>query len=118
VLPKVLGLVIALPLLAMFSNVLAVSGGMVMAAAMLDVSLHAFVARIPEAVSLNSLLTGLGKAPVFAVVVAMVGCYQGFQVRGGAESVGRRTTASVVQAIVLVIVVDALFSVAYSALGI
>jgi len=64
------------------------------------------------------LLSGLGKAPVFAVIIASVGCYQGFQVQGTAQSVGRRTTTSVVQAIVLVIVADAAFSVAYSALGI
>jgi phospholipid/cholesterol/gamma-HCH transport system permease protein len=118
VLPKVLGLLLALPLLAMFANVMSVFGGMVMAAAMLDVEMATFLRRIPEAVTINSLLTGMGKAPVFALVVAGVGCYQGFQVRGGAESVGRRTTASVVLAIVLVIVVDAAFSVAYSALGI
>jgi len=118
VLPKVLGLILSLPLLTMFSNLLAVFGGMVMAAGMLDVSFEAFVRRIPEAASINSLLSGLGKAPVFAMVIAAVGCYQGFQVQGTAESVGRRTTTSVVQAIVLVIVVDAAFSVAYSALGI
>jgi phospholipid/cholesterol/gamma-HCH transport system permease protein len=118
VLPKVLGLIIALPLLAMFSNVLTVFGGMVMAAGMLDVSFETFLRRIPDAVSINSLLSGLGKTPVFALVIAAVGCYQGFQVQGGAESVGRRTTTSVVQAIVLVILVDSAFSVAYSALDI
>jgi phospholipid/cholesterol/gamma-HCH transport system permease protein len=118
VLPKALGLVVVLPLLAMFSNIVTILGGMVMSAGMLDVSFDAFLRRIPEAVSLNSLLSGLGKTPVFAVVIACVGCYQGFQVWGGAESVGRRTTTSVVQAIVLVILVDAAFSVAYSALDI
>jgi phospholipid/cholesterol/gamma-HCH transport system permease protein len=69
-------------------------------------------------VSINSLLTGVAKAPVFAAVIAAVGCYQGFQVRGGADSVGRHTTVSVVQAIVLVIAMDAAFSVAYSWMGI
>jgi phospholipid/cholesterol/gamma-HCH transport system permease protein len=63
-------------------------------------------------------MTGIGKAPVFAAVIATVGCYQGFQVSGGADSVGRHTTTSVVQAIVLVILVDAAFSVVYSWLGI
>jgi phospholipid/cholesterol/gamma-HCH transport system permease protein len=91
---------------------------MVMAAGMLDVSFETFLRRIPDAVSINSLLSGLGKTPVFALVIAAVGCYQGFQVQGGAESVGRRTTTSVVQAIVLVILVDSAFSVAYSALDI
>jgi phospholipid/cholesterol/gamma-HCH transport system permease protein len=63
-------------------------------------------------------MTGLAKAPVFAVAIAVVGCYQGFQVRGGADSVGRHTTTSVVQAIVLVLVIDAAFSVIYSWMGI
>lgn len=118
VLPKIIGLILALPLLTVFSDIAAVLGGMVMAGLMLDVGFDSFVRRIPEAVSLTSLLSGIGKAPVFAVVIATVGCYQGFQVRGGAESVGTNTTVSVVQSIVLVIVVDAAFSVAYSALGI
>ncbi len=118
VLPKVLGLVIALPLLTVFADLAAVAGGMVMSALMLDISPETFLRRFPEAVSINSLLTGVAKAPVFAAVIAAVGCYQGFQVRGGADSVGRHTTTSVVQAIVLVIVMDAAFSVAYSWLGI
>jgi phospholipid/cholesterol/gamma-HCH transport system permease protein len=118
VLPKVFGLVIALPLLTVFSDLAAVAGGLVMSALMLDLSPETFLRRIPEAVSINSLMTGLAKAPVFAAVIAVVGCYQGFQVRGGADSVGRNTTTSVVQAIVLVIVIDAGFSVIYSWLGI
>ncbi|MCU0833406.1 MAG: MlaE family lipid ABC transporter permease subunit [Chromatiaceae bacterium] len=118
VLPKVIGLVIALPLLTVFADVVAVFGGMVMAEAMLDVRFDTFLARIPEAVYPSSFFTGVGKAPVFAAVIATVGCYQGFQVRGGADSVGRHTTTSVVQAIVLVIVADAAFSVVFSWLGI
>jgi phospholipid/cholesterol/gamma-HCH transport system permease protein len=114
VLPKIVGLVIALPLLTVFADLAAVAGGLVMSALMLDLSPEAFMRRIPEAVSINSLMTGLAKAPVFAAVIAAVGCYQGFQVRGGADSVGRNTTTSVVQAIVLVIVIDAGFSVIYS----
>jgi len=118
VVPKMLGLIVALPLLAMLSNVAAVLGGMVMAATMFDVDFGTFFARIPEAVSVSSLLTGLGKVPIFAVIIASVGCFQGFQVRCGAQSVGRHTTISVVHAIVLVILADATFSVAYTALGI
>ncbi|MFZ0788004.1 MAG: ABC transporter permease [Chromatiaceae bacterium] len=118
VLPKVLGLVIALPLLTVFADLAAVTGAMVMSAMMLDVSPATFMLRFPEAVSINSLLTGVAKAPVFAAVIAGVGCYQGFQVRGGADSVGRHTTISVVQAIVLVIAMDAAFSVVYSWMGI
>jgi phospholipid/cholesterol/gamma-HCH transport system permease protein len=118
VLPKLIGLVIALPLLTVFADVVAIFGGMVMAEAMLDVRFDTFLARIPEAVWPSSFFTGVGKAPVFAAVIATVGCYQGFQVRGGADSVGRHTTTSVVQAIVLVIVADAAFSVVFSWLGI
>jgi len=118
VLPKVIGLIIALPLLTVFADVVAIFGGMVMAEVMLDVSFDTFLARIPEAVWPSSFFTGVGKAPVFAAVIATVGCYQGFQVRGGADSVGRHTTTSVVQAIVLVIVADAAFSVVFSWLGI
>jgi phospholipid/cholesterol/gamma-HCH transport system permease protein len=118
VLPKVLGLVIALPLLTVFANVASVVGAMIMSALMLDLRPEVFLRRIPEAVTMSSLMTGLAKAPVFAVAIAVVGCYQGFQVRGGADSVGRHTTTSVVQAIVLVIVMDAGFSVIYSWMGI
>ncbi|MDP2707566.1 MAG: ABC transporter permease, partial [Burkholderiales bacterium] len=69
-----------------------------------------------KAVSMTSYLTGSGKAPVFAAIIAVVGCFQGFRTKGGADSVGRQTTRSVVQSIFLVIVADALFSIAFSAL--
>ena len=118
VLPKVIGLIIALPLLTIFADVVSVVGAMVMSALMLDLSPEVFMRRIPDAVTISSLMTGLAKAPVFAVTIAVVGCYQGFQVRGGADSVGRHTTTSVVQAIVLVLVIDAAFSVIYSWMGI
>jgi phospholipid/cholesterol/gamma-HCH transport system permease protein len=114
VLPKVLALVIALPLLTVYTDIMGVFGGMVMANAQLDVSFTTFVDRLQDAVSLTSFLIGIGKAPVFAVIIALVGCYQGFQVSGSAEDVGKRTTKSVVQSIFLVILVDALFSIAFS----
>ncbi len=118
VVPKLLGLMIALPLLALFADIAGIIGGMVMAALMLGVAFPDFLDRLPMAVDLTSLLIGLGKAPVFAAIIALVGCYQGFQVSGSAESVGHHTTLSVVQAIFLVIVVNAVFSVALSILGI
>jgi phospholipid/cholesterol/gamma-HCH transport system permease protein len=118
VLPKVIGLSLALPLLTVFADAMGVLGGMAMSATMLDVSAGEFTERIPEAVSLTSFLIGIGKAPVFAALVALVGCFQGMQVRGGADSVGRQTTTSVVQSIFLVIVADAVFSVIFSWLGI
>lgn len=118
VLPKLLGLALALPLLTVFADAAGVLGGMVMASVMLDVSFGDFLDRIPQTVSLASFVIGVGKAPVFAGIIAMVGCFQGFQVRGGADSVGRQTTASVVQSIFLVIVADAAFSILFSWLGI
>ncbi len=114
VLPKVIALVIALPLLTVYTDVMGILGGMVMARAQLDVGFFTFIDRLDDAVSLTSFMIGIGKAPVFAVIIALVGCYQGFQVSGSAESVGRQTTISVVQSIFLVILVDALFSIAFS----
>jgi phospholipid/cholesterol/gamma-HCH transport system permease protein len=111
VLPKMLSLCIALPLLTLFADIMSLLGGMVVASLLLEVSFTDFIHRIPQVVTLFSFLFGILKAPVFAIVIALVGCYQGFQVRGGADSVGRQTTESVVQAIFLVIIADALFAV-------
>jgi phospholipid/cholesterol/gamma-HCH transport system permease protein len=118
VLPKMLALIIALPLLTVFADVTGVFGGMLMASSKLDVSFDVFLNRLGDAVSLSSFLTGIGKAPVFAAIIALVGCYQGFQVGGSADSVGRQTTVSVVQSIFLVILADALFSVVFNWLNI
>jgi phospholipid/cholesterol/gamma-HCH transport system permease protein len=74
--------------------------------------------QLEEAVSLKNFLVGMVKAPVFAFLIAMVGCYEGLRVSGSAESVGRMTTKSVVEAIFLVIVADAVFSIVFAVLGI
>ena len=116
VLPKLAALVIALPLLTVFADVMGVAGGMIMARAQLGVGYGEFLDRYVKAVSITSYLIGIGKAPVFAAIIVMVGCFQGFRTQGGADSVGRQTTRSVVQSIFLVIVADALFSVVFSAL--
>jgi len=116
VLPKILALVIAMPLLTVFADVLGVMGGMVMAKTQLGVGFAEFLDRMANAVSVTSYLVGIGKAPVFAAIIALVGCFQGFRTHGGADSVGRQTTRSVVQSIFLVIVADALFSVVFSVL--
>ena len=117
-LPKIAGLFIALPLLTIWADAFSILGGMVMAKSMLNVSWYDFLHRFHTNVSLNSLLIGLGKAPVFALIIASIGCFQGMQVAGGADSVGRQTTRSVVQAIFFIIVADAIFSVIFSKLGI
>lgn len=116
VLPKILALLIAMPLLTVFADALGVFGGMIMARAQLDVGFSEFLDRFTKAVSVTAFLIGICKAPVFAGIIAIVGCFQGFRTKGGADSVGRQTTRSVVQSIFLVIVADALFSVAFSAL--
>ena len=118
VLPKVVGLVIALPLLTVFADIMGIFGGMVMASNVLQVSFVDFLQRMPQAISVSDFVVGIVKAPVFALIISMVGCHQGFQVRGGADSVGRQTTVSVVQSIFLVIISDACFSVLFSWLGI
>ncbi len=118
VLPKIFALVIALPLLTVYADVLGVFGGMVMARSQLGVGFEDFMDRLIHAIDLSTYLVGIGKAPVFAVIIALIGCFQGFRTRGGADSVGRQTTKSVVQAIFLVIVADALFSVLFSVLDI
>ena len=114
VLPKLLALVVALPLLTVYADILGVLGGMVMAKSQLGVGFTEFIDRFDDAIKLSSYLVGVGKAPVFAGIVALVGCFQGFQVGGSAESVGRQTTVSVVQAIFLVIIADAVFSVVFN----
>jgi phospholipid/cholesterol/gamma-HCH transport system permease protein len=111
VLPRMLALMIALPLLTVFADVLGVFGGMLIASGQLNVSFAEFVDRFEEAVALRHFLIGIGKAPFFAIIIALVGCYQGFQIRGGVEDVGRHTTTSVVQSIFLVIVFDAICSI-------
>jgi phospholipid/cholesterol/gamma-HCH transport system permease protein len=114
VIPRTLALIIAMPLLTVFADIVGVFGGMLIAASQLGVTFYEFIARFDEAVALKHFVIGMGKAPVFAIIISLVGCYQGFQIRGGVDDVGRRTTISVVQSIFLVIVFDALFSIVLS----
>ncbi len=94
VLPKLIALVIALPLLTVYADVTGVLGGMIMARSKLDVGFDVFVNRLGDAVSLSSFATGIAKAPVFAAIIALVGCHQGFCVTGSADSVGTCMAAS------------------------
>ena len=111
VLPRALALVVALPLLTVYADVLGVFGGMLIASGQLNVSFTEFVSRFEEAVAVRHFFIGIAKAPFFAIIIALVGCYQGFQIRGGVDDVGRHTTISVVQSIFLVIVFDAICSI-------
>jgi phospholipid/cholesterol/gamma-HCH transport system permease protein len=114
VLPRVLALVVSLPLLTVFADVVGIFGGMLIAWGQLGVTFTEFLDRFEYAIALRHYLIGIGKTPVFAVIIALVGCYQGFQVVGGVDNVGRQTTVSVVQGIFLVIVTDAFFSILFS----
>lgn len=109
--PRVCALVIAVPLLTVYADMLGVIGGSIIASTQLNVSFTEFVARFEEAVAIRHFFIGIGKAPFFAIIIALVGCYQGFQIRGSVDDVGRRTTISVVQSIFLVIVFDAFCSI-------
>lgn len=118
VLPRVIALVLTLPLLTFFADMLGLAGGGLLVWARLDIAPDQYIERLRDAVPLWSFWVGIIKAPIFAFLVAMVGCFEGFAVAGSAESVGRHTTKAVVEAIFLVIVVDAALSVLFSYLGI
>lgn len=114
VVPRALALMITLPLLAFYADIMGLFGGAVMSYATLDITFGQFIRQLHGAVTLPHFLVGLVKAPVFALVIALVGCYEGLKVSGSAESVGTLTTKSVVESIFLVIVLDAVFSVLFS----
>lgn len=115
-LPKFLALVIAMPLLTLFADVLGMLGGILVAFTLFDISLTAFLDRLPQVVAPSSFWIGIAKAPVFAAIIVTVSCHHGFSVQGSTESVGRATTRSVVQSIFLVILADAAFSVIFNLL--
>ncbi|GAB4359315.1 MAG: MlaE family lipid ABC transporter permease subunit [Immundisolibacter sp.] len=117
VIPKLLGLLIALPLLTLYASALGIFGGMVVADGLYNVGYADFLRRLPDTFAPSTFWVGLIKAPVFALIVATVACHRGFQVSHSAESIGRETTVSVVQSIFLVIIADAVFSVLFQGLG-
>jgi phospholipid/cholesterol/gamma-HCH transport system permease protein len=114
VLPRLFAVVLALPLLVFFADMAALAGGSLMATGALNFSLPQFLTQLRSAIHLSTYWVGLVKAPVFALLIGLVGCYEGLKVEGGAESVGRMTTKSVVVSIFLVIVADAAFSILFS----
>ncbi|MDF1655509.1 MAG: ABC transporter permease [Coxiellaceae bacterium] len=118
VLPKVIGLIIALPLLTVWADMFGIFGSMVMAKNMLAVNYYDYLSRFHEVISTKTYVVGLVKAPVFAFVIAAVGCFQGFRVERSSDSVGKMTTRSAVQSIFLIIILDAVFSIIFSMEGI
>ncbi|MDQ8039938.1 MAG: ABC transporter permease [Rickettsiella sp.] len=118
ILPRIFGLTIALPLLTIWADLFGILGGMAMTHSMLHIGYIDFLRRFPKVVELSSLVIGIGKTPVFALIIASIACFQGLRVRGSADSVGKQTTRSVVQSIFFIIVADALFSILFSTLNI
>ncbi len=117
VLPRLVAMTIMMLLLGFYGSVMAILGGGLFVWVSLGMPFGTFLARIQEVTPLSDLMIGMSKAPVFGLVIAVMGCFQGMQVTGNAESVGQRTTQAVVQSIFLVIVLDAFFAVFYTALG-
>ncbi len=117
VLPRMLAAVVMMPLLSFYAMIMSLLGGGIFVWVALGIPPLTFVQRIQEVVPITDLYVGLIKAPVFGFIIALAGCFQGMQVEGNSEEVGIRTTAAVVQAIFLVIVLDAVFAVFFSQVG-
>ncbi|HEX6957412.1 MAG TPA: MlaE family lipid ABC transporter permease subunit [Ferrovibrio sp.] len=118
VLPRMFALIITLPLLTFFADIMGLLGGALMAWNSLHIDPFLFFQRLHDVITLRTFVVGMIKAPVFAALIALVGCYEGLRVKGDAASVGRLTTRSVVQSIFLVILFDALFSIMFNILNI
>jgi len=117
VVPRVLALILVLPMLGFISDMMGLFGGLLMCWTVLDIMPGTFIARVEEWVPLSHFWVGIIKAPFFALMIGLIGCYEGLKVEGSAESVGRLTTKSVVESIFMVIVVDAFFSVYFAEIG-
>ncbi len=118
VIPRILALMVVLPLLTVFCDLVALAGGAYMSMEIIGLSLDQFLNQLQLAITPATFWVGIAKAPVFAFFIGLIGCYEGLRVNGGAEDVGRRTTKSVVKSIFMVIVLNAIFSVVFSILKI
>lgn len=117
VLPRMVALLFGLPLLAFIASLAGIAGAAIVARTYGEIPLEIFIDRLRDALSMQSLMVGMIKAPAMAFIIGLVAINEGFKVKGSAESLGRRTTASVVRAIFLVIVADGLFAVFFAAIG-
>jgi phospholipid/cholesterol/gamma-HCH transport system permease protein len=118
VIPRMLALLLALPLLVFIGDIAGIVGGMLVAQEQLDISYYMFVDRMADVLLLKTLLVGLFKAPVFAVFIALIACRMGLSVTRDARSVGANTTSTVVQSLVAIIILNAMFAVSFVKLGI
>jgi len=117
VVPRVAAAMLMMPLLGLYASLVAIIGGAFISSFALDIPFFTFLSRIQEVVPVHDIWVGLIKAPVFGFIIAVAGCYNGMQVQGNSEEVGRRTTQAVVAAIFMVIVLDAFFAVFFSEMG-
>lgn len=117
VLPKIVGLAVALPLLVLWTDAVALLGGMVAANVELGIGLRYFIESLPGAVPIANLWLGIGKGVVFGLLIALLACHFGLRIRPNTESLGAGTTSSVVTAITIVILVDAVFAVVFRDVG-
>jgi phospholipid/cholesterol/gamma-HCH transport system permease protein len=117
VVPRVIATVIMMPLLGIYASLMAIIGGGLLCWIILEIPPDTFIQRLREVTPMTDFWIGMIKAPVFGAIIAMTGCFQGMQVEGNSEQVGLKTTAAVVQAIFLVIVLDAFFAVFFSSIG-
>ncbi len=118
VVPRLIAMMITLPILTFIADIVGLTGGAAISVLLLDIPLGQYVDRVQSVATPMMFFIGIIKAPVFAFVITLVGTYQGMNVSGSAESVGKLTTLAVVQSIFLVIVIDAIFSVVFAQLGI
>ncbi|MBD1547853.1 ABC transporter permease [Roseibium aggregatum] len=118
VLPRILALMIALPILTFISDISALFGAGLVTWSYLDIPPQAFLVQLQAAISTKTLMVGLVKAPFMALIVGLIACVEGLKVEGSSESLGRHTTMSVVKAIFLVIVVDGVFAIFFAAIGV
>jgi phospholipid/cholesterol/gamma-HCH transport system permease protein len=117
-LPRIFALVISLPLLVFFADVIGIFGGMVISYIDLNISFWEFINRLGQEIPLKHFLIGIFKSIFFGIAIALIGCYRGFQVQNNTTSIGRFTTISVVNAIFVVIALNAVFSVIFTEIGI
>ena len=117
VLPRLIALLITLPLLAFIATIAGLVGGLIVSVLSLDINLTLFIDRVQQTITLKHYLVGMIKAPIFAVVIALIGCLEGLRVSGTAQSVGEHTTTAVVRSLTMVIVIDALAAIYFMEIG-
>jgi len=118
VIPRVLSVMLVMPILVLITDLAGIFGGLVAAISTLEITVAGYINQLHRALDFYDIFTGVGKSIVFGFLIAAIGCFRGMQVSGGAESVGKYTTASVVSSIFVIIVFDALFTYIFQILGI